>query len=165
MPTSTSAPTLAARQKRSPFAEHMHRYWQLYTLMLIPVVYYLVIRYAPMIGNIIAFRRYRAGSSILGDEWSGLKYFRQFSNDPDFWRAFRNTLLLNFKYLLVSFPLTLIFALLVNEIRNIHWKKFVQTVSYLPHFISMVIVAGMVREILSTSGPINTFLTDRKSVV
>lgn len=157
MPTSTNVPTLAAR-KKNPFAEHMHRYWQLYALMLLPVVYYIVIRYAPMIGNIIAFRRYRAGSSILGDEWSGMKYFNQFTNDPNFWQAFRNTLLLNFKYLLISFPLTLIFALLVNEIKNIHWKKFVQTISYLPHFISMVIVAGMVREILSTSGPINSLL-------
>jgi len=82
-----------------------------------------------MVGNIIAFRRYRAGSSILGDEWSGLKYFRQFIHDASFWQAFRNTLLLNFKYLLISFPLTLIFALLVNEIKNLHWKKFVQTVS------------------------------------
>lgn len=158
MPTSTSAPTLADRKKRSPFAEHMHRFWQLYALMLIPVLYYIVIRYAPMVGNIIAFRRYRAGSSILGDEWSGLKYFKQFTSDPNFWRAFRNTLLLNFKYLLISFPLTLIFALLLNEVKNVHWKKIVQTVSYLPHFISMVIVAGMVREILSTSGPINSLL-------
>lgn len=158
MPTSTTAPTLAAKKQRNPFAEHMHRFWQLYALMLIPLIYYIVIRYAPMIGNVIAFRRYRAGSSILGDEWSGLRYFRQFTADPNFWQAFRNTLLLNFKYLLISFPLTLIFALLVNEIRNIHWKKFVQTVSYLPHFISMVIVAGMVREILSTSGPINNLL-------
>lgn len=160
MPTSTMAPALTARKKRNPFSEHMHRYWQLYALMLIPVVYYIVIRYAPMIGNIIAFRRYRAGSNILGDEWSGLKYFNQFTNDPNFWRAFRNTLLLNFKYLLISFPLTLIFALLLNEVRNVHWKKIVQTVSYLPHFISMVIVAGMVREILSTSGPINTILVN-----
>lgn len=157
MPTSTN--TLANKQKKGPFAEHMHRFWQLYVLMLIPVVYYLVIRYAPMIGNVIAFRRYRAGSSILGDEWSGMKYFNQFTSDPNFWRAFKNTLLLNFKYLIISFPLTLVFALLLNEVRNVHWKKIVQTISYLPHFISMVIVAGMVREILSTSGPINSMLT------
>ena len=75
-----------------------------------------------------------------------------------FWRAFANTLRLNIIYLLFRFPLTLIFALLLNEIKNIHWKKFVQTVSYLPHFISMVIIAGMIREMLSTNGPINGFL-------
>ncbi len=149
---------LASPQKKKGFAYHMRRYWQLYALMVIPVLYYIIIRYIPMIGNIIAFRRYRAGSSILGDEWVGLYYIKQFIGDDNFWRAFRNTLLLNFKYLLISFPLTLIFALLLNEIKNMHWKKFVQTVSYLPHFISMVIIAGMVREILSTSGPINALI-------
>lgn len=128
-------------------------------MMFIPIVYYIVFRYIPMFGNIIAFRRYRAGSSIFGDEWSGLKYFNQFMKDQNFWRAFKNTLLLNFKYLIISFPLTLIFALLLNEVKNVHFKKIVQTISYLPHFISMVIVAGMVREILSTSGPINNLIT------
>lgn len=141
-----------------PWKKHFRKYWQLYALMLVPIVYYLVFRYVPMIGNIIAFRKYRAGSSILGDEWSGMKYFQQFVADPNFWRAFRNTLLLNFKYLIVSFPLTLIFALLLNEIKNARWKKFVQTVTYLPHFISIVILSGMIRELLSTSGPINQML-------
>ncbi len=160
MPTSTQTEPvrLAPHTKKKGFAYHMRRYWQLYALMVIPVLYYLIIRYIPMIGNIIAFRRYRAGSSILGDEWVGLHYIKQFIADDDFWRAFRNTLLLNFKYLIISFPLTLIFALLLNEVKNMHWKKFVQTVSYLPHFISMVIIAGMVREILSTSGPINSLI-------
>jgi putative aldouronate transport system permease protein len=111
-----------------------------------------------MAGNIIAFRRYRAGHSIFGDEWSGLKYFRQFVGDLTFWRAFRNTLVLNVSYLLFRFPLTLIFALLLNEIRMYNVKKFVQTVSYLPHFISMIIVTGMIRELVSMNGPINQFL-------
>lgn len=137
------------------FKKHFIQNWQLYALMLVPIVYYIVFRYIPMFGNIIAFRRYRAGSSIFGDEWSGLKYFKQFTGDNSFWRAFKNTLSLNLVYLLFRFPLTLVFALLLNEIKNIYWKKFVQTVSYLPHFISMVIVAGMIRELLSANGPIN----------
>lgn len=139
----------------SGWKKHFIDYWQLYALMLVPVLYYIVFRYIPMAGNIIAFRRYRAGSSIFGDNWSGTKYFKQFIGDPSFWRAFRNTLTLNITYLIFRFPMTLIFALLLNEIKNIHWKKFVQTVSYLPHFISMVIVAGMIRELLSTNGPVN----------
>ena len=138
--------------------KHLRKNWQYYVLLLIPIVYYIIFRYIPMAGNVIAFRRYRAGGSIFGDEWSGLKYFKQFIGDKTFWRAFRNTLTLNISYLLVRFPLTLIFALLLNEIKNIHWKKFVQTVSYLPHFISMVIVTGMIRELLSTSGPINALI-------
>ncbi|MBR1640005.1 MAG: sugar ABC transporter permease [Treponema sp.] len=135
--------------------KYLKKYWQYYLLLLIPIVYYIIFRYVPMAGNIIAFRRYRAGHSIFGDEWSGLKYFRQFVADKTFWRAFRNTLVLNISYLLVRFPLTLIFALLLNEIKALWWKKFVQTVSYLPHFISMVIVTGMIRELVSTTGPIN----------
>ncbi len=145
--------------RKGGLKKHFRNNWQLYVFMLIPVIYYIVFRYVPMIGNVIAFRRYRAGSSILGDEWSGLKYFKMFWTDKSFWRAFRNTLSLNITYLLFRFPLTLLFALLLNEIKNLRWKKFVQTVSYLPHFISMVIVAGMVRELLSTDGPINKLIT------
>lgn len=148
----------AADVPKQSVSKHLRKYWQFYAMMLIPVLYYIIFRYVPMAGNIIAFRRYRAGSSIFGDEWSGLKYFNQFIQDQNFWRAFANTLLLNFKYLIVSFPLTLIFALLLNEVKNVAFKKIVQTISYLPHFISMVIVAGMVREVLSTSGPINNLI-------
>lgn len=143
---------------REPWKKHMKKYWQLYALMLVPVLYYVIFRYVPMVGNVIAFRKYRAGSHIFGDEWSGLKYFRQFIADPNFWRAFRNTLLLNIKYLVISFPLTLLFALLLNEIRCAAWKKIVQTVTYLPHFISIVILSGMIRELLSTSGPVNRLI-------
>lgn len=151
---------LPARARQDePLARHIKKYWQLYLMMLIPILYYIIFRYVPMFGNIIAFRKYRAGSSIFGDEWSGLKYFKQFMGDNNFWRAFANTLLLNGKYLLISFPVTIIFALLMNEIKNVHYKKFVQTITYLPHFISMVIVACMIRELLSTSGPINNMIT------
>ncbi|MBO7452029.1 MAG: sugar ABC transporter permease [Clostridiales bacterium] len=145
-------------RKQSRMGRHFGRYWQLYLLVIIPIIYYLVFRYAPMFGNVIAFRKYHAGGSIFGDRFVGFKYFQQFMRDRTFWRAFKNTLTLNIGYLLVRFPLTLIFALLINEIRNIHWKKFVQTVSYLPHFISIVIMCGMIKELVSTSGPINNFL-------
>ena len=144
--------------KAAALNKYMRKYWQYYLLLLVPLIYYIVIRYVPMAGNIIAFRRYRAGHSIFGDEWSGLKYFKQFVGDTSFWRAFKNTLVLNVLYLIVRFPLTLIFALLLSEIRNIYWKKFVQTVSYLPHFISIVIVTGMIRELLSTLGPVNALI-------
>lgn len=144
--------------QQESLGRHLKKYWQLYVMMLIPVIYYVIFRYVPMVGNIIAFRRYRAGSSIFGDEWSGLKYFNQFIKDTNFWRAFRNTLALNIKYLVISFPITIVFAILLNEIKNVHYKKLVQTISYLPHFISMVIVAGMIRELVSTSGPINSLI-------
>lgn len=144
--------------KKSSFTKHIGKYWQLYLLLIIPIIYYVVFRYLPMFGNIIAFRKYHAGGSIFGDRFVGVKYFKQFVGDKTFWRAFKNTLTLNIGYLLFRFPLTLIFALLINEIRNIHWKKFVQTVSYLPHFISIVIMCGMIKELVSTSGPINNLI-------
>ena len=144
--------------KKNSFTKHIGKYWQLYLLLIIPIIYYVVFRYLPMFGNIIAFRKYHAGGSIFGDRFVGVKYFKQFVGDKTFWRAFKNTLTLNIGYLLFRFPLTLIFALLINEIRNIHWKKFVQTVSYLPQFISIVIMCGMIKELVSTSGPINNLI-------
>ncbi|SEV90686.1 carbohydrate ABC transporter membrane protein 1, CUT1 family [Ruminococcaceae bacterium KH2T8] len=157
---SYSPPTKTRGEK---IRRNLSKYWQLYLMVVIPVIYYIIFRYIPMFGNIIAFRKYRAGGNIFGEEWSGLRYFKQFIKDHTFWKAFANTLILNIGYLLFRFPLTLIFALLINEIRNLHWKKFVQTVSYLPHFISMVIVAGMIKELLSTSGPINAALASMGS--
>ena len=145
---------VSTKRKKS-FAKHILKYWQLYLMLVIPIAYYVVFRYLPMFGNMIAFRKYYAGGSIFGDRYVGLRYFKQFISDRSFWRAFKNTLVLNIGYLIVRFPLTLIFALLINEIRNFHWKKFVQTVSYLPHFISVVIMCGMIKELVSTSGPIN----------
>ena len=139
-------------------SRHLRKEWQLYSLLLIPLLYFVIFKYIPMLGNVIAFRKYSGGVNIFGEKWVGLRYFRQFLKDPSFWRAFRNTLFLSISYLLVRFPMTLLFALLLNEIRNIKWKKFVQTVSYLPHFISMVIIAGMIKEVVSLSGPVNSFI-------
>jgi putative aldouronate transport system permease protein len=111
-----------------------------------------------MIGNIIAFRRYQVGGFIFGERWVGLRYFKSFMFNDQFLRAFWNTLRLSGSYLLVRFPLTICFALLINEIRTSLLKRVVQTVSYLPHFISIVVVSGMVRELLSLTGPINMVL-------
>lgn len=140
-------------------SKHLRKEWRLYSFLIIPVLYFVIFKYIPMFGNVIAFRKYSGGVNIFGEKWVGLRYFKQFLKDPSFWRAFRNTLFLSVSYLIVRFPLTLIFALLLNEIRNIKWKKFVQTVSYLPHFISMVIIAGMIKEVVSLSGPVNTLLS------
>ena len=81
--------SVATVKKQGAVMKHIKKYWQWYAMMFIPIVYYIVFRYIPMFGNIIAFRRYRAGSSIFGDEWSGLKYFNQFMKDQNFWRACR----------------------------------------------------------------------------
>ncbi|SFQ30441.1 ABC transporter permease [Caldicoprobacter faecalis] len=135
--------------------------WQLYTLLLLPLVHYFIFRYIPMYGVVIAFRRYQPGGPVYGSEWVGLRYFKMFLRDEGFWRAFRNNIILSVEYLVISFPFPIIFALLLNELKNLTFKKFVQTVSYLPHFISTVIVVGMIKEILSPSiGVVNMILKD-----
>lgn len=144
---------------KEPLAKYIRKNWRIYTLLLLPIAYYIIFKYVPMVGNVIAFRKYRPGGGIFGEEWAGLRYFKQFIGDRKFWEVFRNTLTLSISYLLVRFPLTIIFAILLNEIRNVKAKKFVQTVSYLPHFISMVILAGMIKEIVSQTGPLNVLLS------
>lgn len=144
--------------KKPSLLQHVKKEWRIYSFLVIPVVYFIIFKYAPMAGNIIAFRKYRGGPNLFGTEWVGFSYFRMFFKDGTFWRAFRNNLTLSVTYLLFRFPLTLLFALLLNELRGKTVKKFVQTVSYLPHFISMVILAGMIKEMVSLTGPINSLI-------
>jgi putative aldouronate transport system permease protein len=136
------------------------------TLMMIPaLVYFVLFHYVPMYGILIAFQDFRmmAGQSyfqnIMSSAWVGLEHFREFINGFHFWQLLRNTLLLSFYSLLFGFPLPILFALLLNEIRSLRYKKFVQTVSYLPHFISVVAVVGMMKLMLSPeNGLINQVL-------
>lgn len=138
---------------------HFKCYWQLYVMMVLPVFYFVLFKYLPMFGNILAFRRYRPGMGAFGTDWVGFRYFEMFFKDPAFWRAFRNTLTISFANLLVNFPLPILFAIFLNEVRHPRFKKLVQTVSYMPRFISTVVVIAMLGEILSPStGLLNIFL-------
>lgn len=133
--------------------------WQLYSLLILPVIYLIIFKYGPMIGNIIAFRRFVPGGSIFGETWVGLRYFQMFIQDPTFWKVFSNTLMLGGLALLFTFPVPIIFALLLNEVKSKRFKKFVQTASYLPHFLSIVIVAGMILQLTSVNGSINSLVS------
>jgi putative aldouronate transport system permease protein len=133
----------------------LRKHWRLYTLAALPVIWFLVFRYLPMAGNIIAFRRFRPGSSIFGDEWVGFYYIERFIQDQAFWQAFENTVIIGALTLVIVFPLPIVLALLLNELRSRLFKRFVQTVSYLPHFMSIVIVAGFVFELTSLDGTVN----------
>ena len=138
---------------------YVHKYWQLYAMMILPFIYFIVFKYIPMFGNVLAFRRYRPGLGVFGSEWVGLRYFKMFFKDPAFWRAFRNTIGLSVLNLVINFPIPIVFALLLNEIRNLFFKKAVQTISYMPRFISTVVVIAMMGEILSPStGILNVIL-------
>lgn len=129
-------------------------------IMLIPVVaYFLIFCYYPMYGAIIAFKDYNPMLGILGSKWVGFEHFKNFFNDIYFWRLIRNTLRISISDLIVNFPLAIIFALLLNEVRRVHFKKIVQSVSYIPHFISMVVVCGMIKQFTSDDGIITWVLT------
>ncbi|MDR6320682.1 ABC transporter permease [Actinoplanes couchii] len=133
----------------------MRRDWQLYSLAVLPLVFFLIFRYLPMIGNVIAFRRYEPGGDLFGEYWVGLRYFRMFLDDPTFWQVFTNTIVIGGLTLLFCFPLPIVLALLLNEVRTRWLKGFVQTVSYLPHFLSIVVIAGLILQTVSVDGVIN----------
>lgn len=129
-------------------------------LIVLPVViHYLIFVYYPMYGNIIAFKDYSPVLGINGSEWVGFEYFLQFFRSPYFWRVLRNTLLISCYSILWGFPIPIIFALMTNDLRNGIFKRVVQAVSYIPYFISTVIICGMLVNFLSPSnGIVNTII-------
>jgi putative aldouronate transport system permease protein len=139
----------------STWRRALRRDWRLYTFVVLPVLFLLVFRYVPMLGNVIAFRRFRPGGSIFGDEWVGLYYFQMFVQDATFWNVFTNTVVLGGLTLAICFPLPIILALMLNELRSRVFKRWVQTITYLPHFMSIVIVAGMVLQLTALNGTVN----------
>ncbi|MDI6943392.1 ABC transporter permease subunit [Microbacterium barkeri] len=149
----------SGRRGRTPWRTALRRDWQLYALALLPLIFFAIFRYGPMIGNVIAFRRFRPGGSILGEEWVGFRYVEMFIKDPAFWQVFANTAILGGLTLLVCFPLPIILALMLNEVRKRAFKRVVQSISYLPHFLSVVIVVGMVMQLLSLQGTVNQIIT------
>lgn len=125
-------------------------------LMLIPgIVFFLVFYYAPMYGVLVAFKDYNIYKGFMASEWIGFENFRNFFNDMYFFRLVRNTFLLSFYTLLFGFPMPIILALSFNEVRNQHFKKVTQTISYLPHFISTVVVVGIISTLTAENGIFN----------
>ena len=166
MPTKT-----ASLSKRSPIDQETKRrerasMWKrvrqdktLYLILLIPIIYLLIFKYVPMAGNILAFRKFKVGGSMFGVKWEGLKYFDLFMHDPTFWQVFSNTLILSVLTLIFGFPIPIILALMLNELKNKAGKRVVQTITYLPKFLSTVVVVSMLQTLLSpSSGAINMFL-------
>ena len=131
----------------------------LYFIILPVIIFYVMFAYKPMYGAMIAFKDFSPRLGILGSEWVGLKYFEQFFGSPYFSRILRNTLWISFCSIVFSFPMPIILALLVNELKNKAFSSAVKTISYLPHFISLVVVCSMVKEFTSDTGVINDFLS------
>lgn len=128
-------------------------------LMLVPgIVYYLVFHYASMGGIIIAFKDFDIFSGIWASEWVGLKHFRQLFESETFFRIFRNSLCISFYKLAVCFPVPILLAIMLNEVRNRFFQRTLQTVVYLPYFLSWVVIAGIVKNLLSPSDGIVNIL-------
>ncbi|MBD3921218.1 sugar ABC transporter permease [Paenibacillus sp. PR3] len=139
---------------------YFKRYWQLYALLFLPVLYFAIFKYGPMYGIIIAFKDFNFFQGINGSKWIGLDAFREVFAMPDFIKTLRNTLMLNFLDLLVSFPAPLILAVMLYELKITWFKKLSQTILYIPHFISWVIIGGIVYQVFGTqSGMINNIVT------
>ncbi len=138
---------------------YVKQHWQLYVFFLGPaLILTIVFRYIPMGGILIAFQKYNPFKGILGSEWVGLKYFKQFLSSPDFMQYLVNTLKLSVFGLLWGFPMPIILALLLNRISSSRIKQKIQLVLYMPNFISVIVLCGMVRILLSVTGPLNMML-------
>ena len=135
-----------------PLKKRLLDNWQLYAMLLIPIVLTIIYKYLPMYGIQIAFRDYKASRGMFGSEWVGLKWFERFFSAPTCVRMLKNTILLSFYSLLWSFPIPIILALMLNQVRFQRFKRTTQTVLYAPHFISTMVICGMIRIFLSPSG-------------
>lgn len=135
------------------------KHYQLYMLLLPAIIFFLVFKYVPMYGVQIAFRDYLPTKGFLGSPWVGLKHFERFFQSPDFWLILKNTATISLYSLLVGFPLPIIISLLLNQMDSRIYKKFIQNVIYAPHFISTVVLVGMVLLFLSPRyGVVNQFI-------
>jgi putative aldouronate transport system permease protein len=140
--------------------KHIRRDRELLLLFIPCILFYIIFRYGPLYGLIIAFKDYSVFSGVMGSDWVGLKHFIKFFSNQDFWMLFRNTLLLGFYTLIFGFPFPILLALLLNEVRTKWFKKSVQTLSYLPAFLSVVIISSMIIDFLSpTNGLLNQLLS------
>lgn len=137
------------------------RIWEsreLYLLFALPFLYYVIFKYGAMVWLTLAFKDFNARLGLWDSAWVGLKHFRAFFNTPDFSRLLRNTLLLSVYNLIFSFPVPILLALMINEVKQAKFKKAVQSITYLPHFFSTVIICGMLVNFLTADGMINQFI-------
>ncbi|WP_251206665.1 ABC transporter permease [Acetatifactor aquisgranensis] len=137
---------------------YLRRHWIFYAMLALPVLYYYLFCYRAMPGVVIAFKNFNMFKGIWDSPWVGLEYFKRVADSKNFWLAVRNMMTLNILGLVLGFPLPIILALFLNEINQVLFKKTVQTILYLPHFISWSVVGGMMYQIFASSGLINTII-------
>ena len=145
-----SSPAQAIQIHHKSLGRRILDYWQIYVLLLPAVIYIIIFNYAPMFGLQIAFRNFKTKLGFFNSPWVGWKYFEKFFTYPHCWRIIKNTLVLSL-YSLATFPLAVIAALLINELRSTKLKKTVQMVTYAPHFISTVVIVSMLQLFMGQS--------------
>lgn len=144
--------------RKVPFKVYLQNTWQLYAMLILPVVYMLCFRYKPMVGTIIAFEKFNVFAGMWKSPWVGLANFKEAFGSQDFWNALKNTIILNAGDLILGFPIPVLLAVFLFEIRNTHIRKATQTILYLPNFLSWVIIAGIITQLFSASGLVNVLI-------
>lgn len=162
MATSTATRALPHLPKKGYWSTLFTTIWNhrfLYLMLIPPFAFFIVFRFYPMFGNIIAFKKYQLMNGIWGSPWVGLKHFEDLFNDPSFTRVLRNTVLIALYKLIFTFPAPIVLALFLNEIRHLFYKQVVQTIVYVPHFLSWVIYGAILYIVLSpANGLINNLI-------
>lgn len=146
---------ISAGKRSGGRARRLYKNRYLYAMIFLPMLYFILFKYKPMYGILIAFKDFKVREGILGSAWAGFKYFKQFLKDPDFANAFKNTILLSFWQILICFPAPIIFALLVNEVKSQKLKGLVQRVCCFPHFVSVVVTVSLMITLVSKDGLVN----------
>jgi len=149
--------TAKPRSLREP-SHYWQRTWMLYAMLVLPMAFFLVFKYIPMTNIVIAFKDYNIFRGVWESPWEGLKWFGQAFRSQDFYNALRNTVVLNVLDLLLGFPAPIILAILLNELTYKRYKKVTQTIVYLPHFLSWIIVSGIASQLLAPSGGVVNIL-------
>ncbi|RXZ82004.1 sugar ABC transporter permease [Paenibacillaceae bacterium] len=150
---------------KKTYFSRLIRQWDIQLMVIPALILIIVFQYIPMYGVLLGFQDYNLFKGFLASPWVGFKHFAAFFNDPDFNRIIRNTIVISVLKLVIGFPAPIVLALMLNEVRKMAFKRIIQTVSYLPHFMSWVIVAGMVSSMLSTdNGSINMLLVQLRLV-
>ena len=140
---------------RGTFLNEVYRHREYLLLLLPALVIFILFRYIPMAGIVIAFKKYTIAGGLFGSPWVGFTYFERLFDSEKFYQVLWNSIRISFLKIAIGFPGPIIFALLLNEVRQTAWKKSFQTISYLPHFVSWVVVGGIVRDVLSVHGVVN----------
>lgn len=153
-----SGRNLAVRNNKNIYFKKIWQQKYLILMALPFIVWIIIFKYIPLWGWIMAFQNYKPGIAIFSQKWVGLKNFIEMFQDPEFYQVMRNTIAMSLMSLVFGFPLPIIFAILLNEIKGNVFKRTVQTISYLPHFVSWVIVASLISTMLSLDGVVNSIL-------